>query len=203
MLRFNPDSRVRPPASLWSFFFFFLNLNGSFDLLYLKVFFLCISFYITLNLCNITSTSFIILFQVTANPSVHCFTRNKRIIIAVNENLFMLANENVSDCCFSPLGCHIDAVSVSPSGELVICALADGNICGIHISGVPLFTLYAHTSFYKFFALFDKFPLFFLSRTIDSKDIKEKTFTEIICINQDYYVMCTSGILYRWFLIEI
>lgn len=64
------------------------------------------------------------------------------MILAVDKSLFLLSDENIVDSAFCGLGCKIDDVAVSPAGDLVICVMADGNIHGIHINGVPLFSLY-------------------------------------------------------------
>lgn len=64
------------------------------------------------------------------------------MILTVDKSLFLLSDENIVDSAFCGLGCQIDDVTLSPACDLIICAMADGNIHGIHINGVPLFTLY-------------------------------------------------------------
>lgn len=68
--------------------------------------------------------------------------QNGKMVLSVDQSLFMLANEELMDSsAFLNFGSQIDAMCVSQSGDLVICALTDGNIHGVHIKGVPVFNL--------------------------------------------------------------
>lgn len=44
-------------------------------------------------------------------------------------------------CNFLTFGALIDSLAVSNSGNVIICALADGNIHGIYVKGIPIFNL--------------------------------------------------------------
>lgn len=65
-----------------------------------------------------------------------------KLVLSIDESLFLLPNEQLMDSCdYLCFGSPIDAMCISPSGDLIICALADGNIHGVHIKGMPLFNL--------------------------------------------------------------
>lgn len=82
-----------------------------------------------------------LLKQVTENPIIKCEVQNKRLVLAIDKSLFLLEDDNVPECNYLSFSANIDSICVSPSGDLVLCALADGNIHGIYIKGVPLFNL--------------------------------------------------------------
>lgn len=46
------------------------------------------------------------------------------------------------ECKFLSFGIKIDTIHLSVSGDLIICALTDGNIHGVHVKGIPIFNLY-------------------------------------------------------------
>lgn len=63
------------------------------------------------------------------------------MILAIDKSVFLLEDENVAECNYLSFSAHIVAMCVSPSGNLVVCALSDGNVHGIYIKGVPVFNL--------------------------------------------------------------
>lgn len=67
----------------------------------------------------------------------------QKMVVAIDGSLFLLQNaENVDECSFLSFDdTLIEAVSLSETGSLVVCALANGNVHGIHINGTPLFNL--------------------------------------------------------------
>ncbi|KAG4074366.1 hypothetical protein HA402_008775 [Bradysia odoriphaga] len=107
--------------------------------------------------------------------SVKAIVRNHRIVVSVDNNLFLLENEDTIECntvCFES---EIDAIELSSSGLVVICALKCGDIHGLHIQGSQIFTV-----------------------SVGDKDISEtRTFVGISQIKHDYIFMCSTGSVYR------
>lgn len=80
-------------------------------------------------------------FQLTEQVAVKAIVRNHRIIVSVDNNLFLLENEDTIECntvCFES---QIDAIELSSSGLVVICALKCGDIHGLHIQGSQIFNM--------------------------------------------------------------
>ena len=67
--------------------------------------------------------------------------QDQKILVAVDNSLVLIENENDIECKFLSLASQIECIAVSKSGDLVICCLADGNIHGIHIKGSALFNM--------------------------------------------------------------
>lgn len=67
--------------------------------------------------------------------------QNDRIVIAIDQSLILLEDENKSECNFLNFGAKIECLIVTDSGNLVICALSDGNIHGVHIKGIAVFNV--------------------------------------------------------------
>lgn len=63
------------------------------------------------------------------------------MLVSVDKSLILLENENVAECRFLSFATQIECVEFSHSGNLIICALSDGTVYGIHIKGVPVFNL--------------------------------------------------------------
>ncbi|XP_059610159.1 kinetochore-associated protein 1 [Phlebotomus argentipes] len=119
------------------------------------------------------------LFQIASScvvrtePKVHAAVQNGNIVVAVDQSVVLIENE---ECKFLNIPeTQIDCVFTSESGKLVVCCMSNGNISGFSIKGYPLFNL-----------------------KIDENDIgSEKTFVGIARSFQDIYVMCTSGRMYK------
>lgn len=77
-------------------------------------------------------------------PKVHSIFDSKRVAIAIDECLIMFDDETFSDCKCIHFESMIDCLTVSPTGALVICGLANGTIHGIHIKGAAVFSVYVH-----------------------------------------------------------
>lgn len=61
--------------------------------------------------------------------------------MSVDNHLFLLENEDTIECntvCFES---QIDAIELSASGLVVICALKSGEIHGLHIEGNQIFNV--------------------------------------------------------------
>lgn len=101
--------------------------------------------------------------------------QSKKIVIAIDKSLTLVEDELVSQCNFLCFNALIDVVSISNSGNVIICGLRDGEIHGIFIKGIPL-----------------------LSLTIRVEDVNMtgRTFTSIQQIGQKYYVCCSNGSVY-------
>lgn len=103
------------------------------------------------------------------------------MVLAINQSLYLLEDESAAECSDLNFEATIECLTVSSCGNLSLCALADGNIYGIHIKGYPLFNL-----------------------IIENIDIgASKTFVGINYFEGAYYLMCRSGTIYRYFFFLI
>lgn len=97
------------------------------------------------------------------------------MLVSVDKSLILLENENIAECRFLSFGNQIECVEFSHSGDLIICALTDGTVYGVYIKGVPVFNL-----------------------IVQECDIGVNgTFVGISQIDNYYYIMCTSGSIYK------
>lgn len=79
-------------------------------------------------------------------PTVRSVFDSKRVAIAIDECLVMFDDETFSNCKCLNFEAKIDCLTVSSNGALVICGLTNGVIYGIHIKGVPVFSVYVSVS---------------------------------------------------------
>lgn len=79
--------------------------------------------------------------QLSGQIAVKAIVRNHRIIVSVDSNLFLLENEDTIECNTVSFESQIDAIELSASGLVVICALKCGDIHGLHIQGNQLFNV--------------------------------------------------------------
>lgn len=83
-----------------------------------------------------------IVFQIVCHaPTVHSMFDSKRMAIAIDECLVMFNDETFSDCKCLNFEANIDCLTVSSDGTLVLCGLTNGAVYGIHIKGVPVFSV--------------------------------------------------------------
>lgn len=79
--------------------------------------------------------------QSTSNPRVKATLQNNRILVAVDKSLILLEDKDGKESQLLNFAAEIDCFAVSPSGDIVVCCLSDGNIHGVHIKGIPIFSL--------------------------------------------------------------
>lgn len=84
-----------------------------------------------------------IVLQVTGYPNVLARAQNKNIILAAGPSLILLENEESdAECRILSFEAAIEHLSVSHSGNLIVCLLANGAVHGVFIKGIPVFNLY-------------------------------------------------------------
>lgn len=76
------------------------------------------------------------------HPNVNATFSNTRVAIAIDNSLILFEKETFSNCKFLNFESDVDCLKVSSNGAIVTCALSNGTIHGIHIKGIPLFTVY-------------------------------------------------------------
>lgn len=79
--------------------------------------------------------------QLTERAVVQAIVRNHRMIVSVDDHVFLLENDEEIECDMFCFESQIDAIELSWSGLVVICALKNGNIHGFHIKGGPIFNM--------------------------------------------------------------
>lgn len=113
-------------------------------------------------------------------PRVHAVVQNHKMVLAIEQSLFLLPDEDAPErSVFVSFSATIDALCVSPCGDLVICALTDGNVHGVHIGGVPLFDLCISAD------------------DIAAPAAQSRTFVGIDELHGVYYLGCASGRMYK------
>lgn len=79
--------------------------------------------------------------QAKKSPRVESVVYRGRVAIAIEDGLTLFEDESFKVCKYLPFESNIDCLTISSSGDLVICALTNGAIYGVHIKGVAVFTL--------------------------------------------------------------
>lgn len=67
--------------------------------------------------------------------------QNEKILIAIDKSLIFLEDKSSVDCRFLSFPAEIDCFAHSRAGNLMVCCTSDGNVNGIHIKGIPVFSL--------------------------------------------------------------
>ncbi|XP_037945657.1 uncharacterized protein LOC119678077 [Teleopsis dalmanni] len=120
-------------------------------------------------------------FKISSNdaiikyPEVQATVQNKKIAIAIDQTIFLIEDENLAKCSLLSFNADINIIRTTNSGNLIICCLSNGEIHGIFIKGIPLFSL-----------------------IIEAEDVNltGKTFANIQLINQRFHISCTNGSIY-------
>lgn len=63
------------------------------------------------------------------------------MVVAVEQNLFLLQAENFSEANTMEFQSKIDCLTTTPDGNIIVCCLSDGSLIGCHIDGKALFNL--------------------------------------------------------------
>lgn len=74
------------------------------------------------------------------SPIVFAVVAGDRIVIGI-ENCLSVVDAASNECKSVQFEAKIDAMALTASGRIIVCALSDGAVHGIHESGVPLFCL--------------------------------------------------------------
>ncbi|XP_055841706.1 uncharacterized protein LOC129908902 [Episyrphus balteatus] len=112
---------------------------------------------------------------VYKRPQVGASVQNRKMFIAIDKTVVLLEDENIAKCSFLSFNSQIDIVTISNSGNLIVCGLSDGEIHGVCINGIPLFNL-----------------------SINQDDVQKKTtIAGIRQVGNSYYISCTNGSIYK------
>ncbi|GAB0092349.1 kinetochore-associated protein 1 [Sergentomyia squamirostris] len=119
--------------------------------------------------------------EVIKYPRVKAAVRNAKIFVSVDQCILLIENEDEGECKILNFpDALVDCAFLSESGRMIVCCLSNGDVNGFSITGTPLLNL-----------------------KVDDEDIQEeRTFIGISSYNQDLYIMCTNGRLYKLSAIE-
>ncbi|EDV92778.1 uncharacterized protein LOC6564158 [Drosophila grimshawi] len=112
---------------------------------------------------------------VTKYPTIQAYSQSGKIVISIDKSLLLLEDELVAKCSFLSFGAHIDAIAISNSGNLIVCGLTDGEVHGVYIKGLLLFSVCIR---------------------IEDASITSGTFTNIQQLGQHFYLTCSNGSVY-------
>lgn len=99
------------------------------------------------------------------------------MVIAIDKSLLLLEDELVAKCSFLSFSSNIDAIAISNSGNLIVCGLTDGEVHGVYIKGLLLFSV---------------------SLRLEDVSISDGTFTSIQQLGKHFYFTCRNGSVYWW-----
>ena len=119
-----------------------------------------------------------IFLQVIHYPKVQASVQNNKMVISIDKTVFLLEDEMIAKCSLLSFNTNIDVLAISQTGNLIICGLSDGEIHGIFIKGIPLF-----------------------SQNIKQADVNligGRTFTGIQQVGNNFCLTCANGSVYRW-----
>ncbi|XP_023294177.2 uncharacterized protein LOC111677314 [Lucilia cuprina] len=114
--------------------------------------------------------------EVTQYPQVQASVQNTKMVIAIDKTIFLLEDEMIAKCSLLTFNTNIDVLAISQTGNLIVCGLSDGEIHGIFIKGIPLF-----------------------SQNIKQNDVNligGKTFAGIQQVGNNFCLTCTNGSVY-------
>lgn len=99
------------------------------------------------------------------------------MVIAIDKTIFLLEDEMIAKCSLLSFNANIDAVGISNTGNLIVCALSDGEIHGIFIKGIPLFSQ--------------------CIKQVDVNVLGRRTFAGIQQVGNRFCLTCSNGSVYR------
>uniref|UniRef100_A0AAG5DMB2 RZZ complex subunit KNTC1/ROD C-terminal domain-containing protein n=1 Tax=Anopheles atroparvus TaxID=41427 RepID=A0AAG5DMB2_ANOAO len=77
---------------------------------------------------------------ITRAPTISGILQNNRLVIAVDSVIILFQDERrCNEAAFLDVEQTVETFTVSASGNIIVCGLSNGTICGLHISGVLLF----------------------------------------------------------------
>ena len=103
--------------------------------------------------------------------------RGLSILLIKEPTFFLLEDEMIAKCSLLSFNANIDVVGISNTGNLIVCGLSDGEIHGIFIKGIPLF-----------------------SQCIKQGDVNViggRTFAGIQQVGSRFCLTCTNGSVYK------
>lgn len=98
-----------------------------------------------------------------------------KMVISIDKSLLLLEDELIAKCSFLSFGANIDAIAISNSGNLIVCGLTDGEVHGVYIKGLLLFSVCIK---------------------VEDASLSSGTFTSIQQLGSHFYFTCKNGSVY-------
>jgi len=113
--------------------------------------------------------------KVNKYPDVLASVQCGKMVIGIDKSLLLLEDELVAKCSFLGFGAAIEAITISTSGNLIVCGLSDGEVHGVFIKGLLLFSVAVN---------------------LEDVSLTGGTFRSIHQLDQRYYFTCKNGSVY-------
>ncbi|KAH8382179.1 hypothetical protein KR009_002128 [Drosophila setifemur] len=121
------------------------------------------------------------LFQISSEnevekyPEVMASVQCGKMAIAIDKSLLLLEDELVAKCSCLSFGAAIEAIAMSSSGNLIVCGLSDGEVHGVSIKGLLLFSVCVN---------------------LEDVSLTGGSFRSIHQLDQRFYFTCRNGSVY-------
>ncbi|XP_016949058.1 uncharacterized protein LOC108023885 [Drosophila biarmipes] len=113
--------------------------------------------------------------EVNKYPDVLASVQSGKMVIGIDKSLLLLEDELVAKCSFLGFGAAIEAITISTSGNLIVCGLSDGEVHGVFIKGQLLFSAAVN---------------------LEDVSLSNGTFRSIHQLDQRFYFTCKNGSIY-------
>lgn len=113
--------------------------------------------------------------EVNKYPDVMASVQCGKMVIGIDKSLLLLEDELVAKCSFLAFGAAIEAIAISSSGNLIVCGLSDGEVHGVFIKGLLLFSVAVN---------------------LEDVSLTGGTFRSIHQLDQRFYFTCKNGSIY-------
>ncbi|XP_017060303.1 uncharacterized protein LOC108100776 [Drosophila ficusphila] len=113
--------------------------------------------------------------EVKSYPEVQASVQCGKMVIGIDKSLLLLEDELVAKCSFLGFGATIEAIAISSSGNLIVCGLSDGEVHGVFIKGLLLFSVAVN---------------------VEDVSIAGGTFRSIHQLDQRFFFTCRNGSVY-------
>ncbi|EDV52945.1 uncharacterized protein LOC6554740 [Drosophila erecta] len=113
--------------------------------------------------------------EVSKYPDIMASVQCGKMVIGIDKSLLLLEDELVAKCSFLAFGAAIEAIAISASGNLIVCGLSDGEVHGVFIKGLLLFSVVVN---------------------VEDVSLTGGTFRSIHQLDQRFYFTCKNGSIY-------
>ncbi|XP_017122723.1 uncharacterized protein LOC108143036 [Drosophila elegans] len=113
--------------------------------------------------------------EVNKYPDVLASVQCGKMVIGIDKSLLLLEDELVAKCSFLGFGSSIEAIAISTSGNLIVCGLSDGEVHGVLVKGLLLFSVAVN---------------------LEDVSLTGGTFRSIHQLEQRFYFTCKNGSIY-------
>ncbi|TDG48434.1 hypothetical protein AWZ03_005179 [Drosophila navojoa] len=113
--------------------------------------------------------------EVSKYPAIQAAVQSGKMVISIDKSLLLLEDELIAKCSFLSFGANIDAIAISNSGNLIVCGLTDGEVHGVYIKGLLLFSVCIK---------------------VEDTSLSSGTFTSIQQLGSHFYFTCKNGSVY-------